>query len=144
MELGPFSRRILLTSDPGIEPTSVGVVGVVRGDITVSTDEKGRIDLGPFLARDGITKSVRLIAHRPGMKLKFERVEPEGPNHLKVKFLNEVEPLRAGGRNRWELCVEVPRGSPSGRLPDHAAVVLTIDGTSKRQIRIPVTGYATQ
>jgi hypothetical protein len=149
MELGPFSRRILLTSDPGIEPTSVGVVGVVRGDITVSTDEKGRIDLGPFPAKNGITKSVRLIAYRPGLELKLERVEPDGANHLKVKWLNKVKPPLAGGKSRWELCVEVPPGSPAGRLPDHAAVVLTIgstlpSGTPSRQIRIPVTGYATQ
>jgi hypothetical protein len=144
MELGPFSRRILLTSDPGIEPTSVVVVGVVRGDIAVSTDEKGRIDLGPFPAKNGIIKSVRLLAYRPGLDLKLERVEPAGPNHLKVKFLNIVEPPLAGGRNRWELCVEVPPGSPSGRLPDHTAVLLTIPGSTPRHIRIPVTGYATQ
>ena len=76
--------------------------------------------------------------------MKLERVEPTGPNHLKVKSLNKIEPPLAGGRNRWELSVEVPAGSPSGRLPDHTAVVLTIDSTPPRQIRIPVTGYATQ
>src|SRR5207248_9566844 len=49
MELGPFGRRVILSSDPDIEPTSVLVAGVVRGEVTVETeDERGGIILGPF------------------------------------------------------------------------------------------------
>src|SRR5262249_24765488 len=48
MELGPFGRRIDLTSDSDIDPTNVLVAGVVRGDVTVETDdERGGILLGP-------------------------------------------------------------------------------------------------
>src|SRR5207245_6900724 len=92
MELGPFVRRITLTSDPEIEPAQVVVTGVVRGDVTVGTeDDKGRIALGFFPARNGITKNVRLIAHRPGLELKVARVDPEGTSQ-KVTSLNTLAP----------------------------------------------------
>jgi hypothetical protein len=144
MELGPFGRHVDLKSDPGIEPTSVGVTGVVRGDITVGTaDDKGRIILGYFSAQKGVTRSVKLTAHRPGLELRVVRVEPEG-NPVRVKSLSELTPSLPGGRRRWELTVEVPPGSPSGRLPDHSAVRLAIPGTPPRYIRIPVVGDATQ
>ena len=145
MDLGPFRRRIRLSSDPGIEETSVLVTGVVRGDITVGTDEdKGRVDLGLFPAKYGASKTVRLAGHRPGLNLTVEKIEPEEATHVKVKSLTKLEPTVAGGRTRWDLCVEVPPGSPAGRLPAHCSVLLTISGTPPRHIRIPVTGNATQ
>lgn len=144
MDLGPFVRRIDLTSDPEIEPASVLVTGVVRGDVTVGTeDDKGRIELGFFSAKKGITKTVKLTAHRPNLKLSMGKVEP-AENPLKVKSLTELQPPLSGGRTRWELCVEVPPGGPSGKLPDHSAVLLKMDGNPPRQIRIPVQGSATQ
>lgn len=144
MELGPFGRRIDLKSDPGIEAASVLVTGVVRGDVTVGTeDDKGRIMLGFFPAKNGITKTVKLTSHRPGLDVRVERVEPEG-NPLKVKSLSKVELPLPGGRIRWELTIEVPRGSLSGALPDHSAVRLAIPGNPPRYIRIPVVGDATQ
>jgi hypothetical protein len=144
MELGPFGRRIDLKSDAGIEPTSVLVTGVVRGDVTVGTeDDKGRIMLGFFSAKRGITKSVKLTAHRPGLDLRVERVEPEG-NPLKVKSLTKLEPPLPGGRSKWELSIEVPPGTLSGALPDHSAVRLAMPGNPPRYIRIPVVGDATQ
>src|SRR5579871_6468987 len=144
MELGPFGRRIDLKSDPDIEPTSVLVAGVVRGDVTVETDdERGGILLGPFPAKNGITKVVKLTAHRPDLELKLDKVEPDGSTHLKVISLKKTS-TPVGGRTKWELTVEVPPGGPSGRLPDHSAVRLTIPGNPPRHIRIPVSGFATQ
>jgi hypothetical protein len=142
MELGPFSRRILLTSDPGIEPTAVVVSGVVRGDVTVegTEEDKGQISLGLFRAKDGITKRVRLTAQRPGMELKVDKVEG---THLLVKSLNKVPSGPVSGRTSWELCVEVPPGSPAGRL-ERTAVLLAIPGNPPRHLRIPVIGSATQ
>jgi hypothetical protein len=143
MELGPFIRRIDLSSDPDIEPTAVLVSGVVRGDVTVGNDEdRGRITLGLFSAKYGITKTVKLIAHRRGLELKVDKVEPES-GHLKVKSLKKVQATLPGGRSEWELCVEVPPGTPSGAL-DHTAVRLAISGNPPRQIRIPVIGSATR
>jgi hypothetical protein len=144
MELGPFVRWIDLTSDAGIEPASVRVTGVVRGDVTVGIeDDRGRISLGFFPAKTGTTKAVKLSAHRPGLELKVDKFEPE-ENHLRVKYLKELMPPLPGGRSRWELCVEIPPGGPSGDLPNHSAILLTIPGSVPRQIRIPVVGKATQ
>ena len=143
MELGPFVRRIELTSDTDADPSTVLVGGVVRGDVTVGTDEdKGRISLGLFPSKHGVTKTVKLTSHRPGLELKVDKVEPESA-HLRVKSLKKVSASPAGGRTEWELCIEVPPGSPSGAL-DHTAVRLTIPGNPPRQIRIPVVGSATQ
>ena len=143
MELGPFVRRIDLTSDVDPEPTTVLVGGVVRGDVTVGTDEdKGRISLGLFPAKNGVTKTVKLTSHRPGLELKVDKVEPESA-HLRVKSLKKTSGTQPGGRTEWELCLEVPPGGPSGAL-DHTAVRLTIPGNPPRQIRIPVVGGATQ
>jgi hypothetical protein len=143
MELGPFVRRIDLTSDPDIEPTVVLVSGVVRGDVTVGNDEdRGRIVLGLFSAKYGVTKAVKLIAHRPGLELKVDKVEPES-SRLKVKYLKKLQTVLPGGRAEWELCVQVPPDGPSGAL-EHTAVRLTISGNPPRQIRIPVAGGATR
>lgn len=149
MELGPFVRRIQLTGkmdgkDSDIEQATVVITGIVRGDITVeSEDERGGIALGYFPAKRGMTKTVKLSSHRPGLKLEDPKVEPEDSSRLKVKSFQQLDTSTTGGRTKWELCVEVPPGS-SGRLPDHSAVVLTIKGDQERRIRIPVTGFATQ
>src|SRR5262249_33009855 len=145
MDLGPFSRRVTLTSDPGIEPIVVHVQGVVRGEVSVGNEEdKGKIALGTFPVKRGVPdKRVRLASEQAGLDLELDRVEPEGSRYLKVKSLKKIEPA-GDGRARWELAVEVPAGCPSGKLPDHCAVLLRIPGKTPRHIRIPVTGMAYQ
>jgi hypothetical protein len=142
MELGPFSRRIKLTSDPGIDPTSVIITGVVRGDVTVegTEDDKGQIALRLFRAKHGTSKTVRLIAQRPDLELSVDKVEG---SHVRVKSFNKIPAAAASGRTSWELCIEVPPGSPAGRLTQ-TAVILRIPGNPPRHMRIPVTGSATQ
>lgn len=145
MELGPFARRIDLTSEPDIAPTNVLLAGVVRGEVTIeSEDERGGIPLGAFPAKNGTIKMVKITGHRSSLDLKVAKVEPEGSTPLKVKSLKKADAPVAGGRTKWELTVEVPPGNPSGRLPEHSAVLLTIAGTPPRHVRIPVTGFATQ
>lgn len=142
MELGPFSRRILLTSDPGIDPTSVVITGMVRGDVTVegTEEDKGQIALKLFRAKYGITKTVRLTAQRPGLELSVDKVEG---SHVRVKSFNKIPSAAGSGRTSWELCIEVPPGSPAGRL-ERTAIFLVIRGDPPRHMRIPVTGGATQ
>jgi hypothetical protein len=145
MDLGPFNRRIALTSDAAREPTIVQVHGVVRGEVTVGAEEdKGRIALGTYPARRGVPdKRVKLTSEQPGLELELARIEPEGIRYVRVKSLKKIEPT-VDGRTRWELAVEVPPGGPSGKLPEHCAVLLKIPGKTPRHIRIPITGMAYQ
>jgi hypothetical protein len=141
MELGPFSRKILLKSDPDGEESFVRLTGMVRGDIAVGSEsDEGRIRLKTFRAAAGTTKVVKVSARQPGIDLRFERIEPPAASFLRVK------PLKAVGTSglHWDLCIEVPPGCPPGKIPDHTAVILTIPGTQPRHVRIPVTGRATQ
>jgi hypothetical protein len=144
MELGPFTRRIELTS-PGVQDALAQVTGIIRGDVTVGAEEdKGKIRMGSFRSETGKTRTVRLTALQPNLNLRIDRVEPPQADYLKVKYLREVKSGTAESTKRWDLCVEVPPGSPEGTLPEHCAVILQIQGTPPRHIRIPVTGMVYQ
>jgi hypothetical protein len=145
MDLGPFHRRIMLSSDPDIEEVAVPVSGRVRGDIIVGAEEdKGKIALGSVRSRHGMVKSVRLTTLIPGLELKADRIEPDTLDYLKVKSLKRLAASSGEQGTRWELTVEVPPGAPPGDLPDHSAIYLTAGGNPPRHIRIPVTGMIYQ
>jgi hypothetical protein len=145
MELGPFTRQIVLTSAPGITDATAQVTGIIRGDVTVGAEEdKGKVRMGSFRSATGRTRTVRLTALQPNLDLRVERVEPPQADYLKVKYLREVKPATADGSKRWDLCVEVAPDSPTGMLPEHSAVILQIQGNPPRHIRIPVTGMVYQ
>lgn len=144
MELGPFTRRIELTS-PGIAEAVAQVSGIIRGDVTVGAeDDKGKIRMGSFRSELGKSRTARLTALTPNLDLRVLRVEPAQADYLKVKYLRDVKPATADGIKRWDLCVEVAPGSPPGALPEHCAVILQIQGAQPRQIRVPVTGMVYQ
>lgn len=146
LDLGPFMRRIILTSDVDIDESSVVVSGAVRGEILVGAEEdKGKIALGSFKARSGNSKVVRLTAEQSFRDLLVDRVEPvEAAGIVRVKYLKKLPPSGVDTSTRWDLCVEVPPGSPPGALPEHTAVFLRIPGAAPRFIRIPVSGTAYQ
>jgi hypothetical protein len=145
MDLGPFSRKVVLTSDPGIPEASVKVTGVVRGEVSVggSDEDQGKLVLGSFKSSAGRERTIRLTAQQSGLGLALEGTDPDTPSFVKVKSFKEVKPAVAG-RTQWDLCVEVPPGSPLGRLPEHAAVLLKIASNPHRHIRIPVAGLIYQ
>jgi hypothetical protein len=144
LDLGPFQRRIVFSSDPGIEDGSVVVSGNVRGDVVVdSPEDDGKIKLGTFPASRGVKKVVRIMALKPEMELMMERVEPETLDYLKVQSPKRVQ-SGADSKSHWELAVEIPPGSPAGPLPRHSAILLVTPGNPPRHIRIPVLGTAVQ
>ncbi len=144
MDLGPFTSKIVLTSDPDIPSGGVLVKGVVRGEITVDAVE-GKVNLGTFSVRKGVEKTVLLTAERRLSELKYLRVEPDSLGYFQVK-LKPVNAAADGSGTQWNLTVKVPRGSPAGKIPEHGAIVLElkIRGNPPRLIRIPVTGTAYQ
>jgi hypothetical protein len=142
MDLGPFTRKVVV-SGPGGLVAEVPMTGLVRGEIQVGgQDDNGRIKLGQFKARQGMKKTVRLTANRPGLKLRYERMEPDN-----LAFLNVDGPREVGtgaAVTQWDLRVEMKPGVP--RLLEHCAVVLRMSSpeSGDRLIRIPVTGAAYQ
>ena len=143
MDLGPFSRKIKLTSDPDVEESNINITGVIRGDVMVGSEaDNGRIVLGTIRASTGYNKTVKISSPLAGLTLQLERVDPSD-SFIKVKSLKPAWQSSAGG-SHWELAVEVPRGVPTGKIPDHTAVILQIPGNLPRHIRIPVTGMVYQ
>jgi hypothetical protein len=146
MELGLFSRKIILSSSPDISPGTIMITGGVRGEIAIGTEEdKGRLRLGSYRSSLGTSKSLILQAEVPGLELKQEYIKVEPPELSYMQITLEKQPATQGdSRSRWRLLVSVPANGPIGVLPEHSAILLQVPGQPPRQIRIPVTGVATQ
>src|SRR5262249_48657447 len=142
MELGPFARRIGITSDALPEEEFLLLTGAVRGDIMVGSEEdRGKIDLRSFPTRKGATKRVLVTTEVPDLDAKRDqvRIGRERLGYLKVS----LNPLpRVEGKPRWELIVQVPPGSEAGRPPDHAAILLQIPSNPPRHVRVPLAWLA--
>jgi hypothetical protein len=125
----------------------VPIVGIVRGEVTVGADsDKGKINLTSFAASSGVSKTVPIIAEKPGVELSTDekdvKVEPDSLDYLQVK-LEKQRARNADPKGRWNLTVKVPRGGPVGPLPRHSAILLKMPG-SQRNIRVPISGTAYQ
>ena len=140
LDLGPFSRNIVLTTDASPDRALAVVTGNVRGEITVGAEEdNGKVKLESFPARSGTAREVFILAQQ-AVQLKSGniKVEPSSLDYVKVS-------LKGDGDGRWLLFVKVQPGCPPGKLPADAAAVVTIhNNSSSRQIRIPITGRAYQ
>jgi len=144
LDLGILSRGVTLTSDADIEAVSMNVRGSVAGDIIVGADEdKGRVVLGSFSAKQGQVTTIRLTGLRPGLELQIDRIEPATLDYVKVKSLTKVR-TASTGTSDWNLCVEAVPGCPTGKLPTHSAIMLKMLGPNPRNIRIPLVGLAYQ
>ncbi|MCI0376344.1 MAG: hypothetical protein L0215_01930 [Gemmataceae bacterium] len=138
LDQGAFYRIIpLLVDGAPLEPSPL-LVGTVKGVVDVAGSEnRGRIQLGSFPAKDDFTKIVSLLAHK-NIKLKHESTDP---STLVVKLQKKE---LTGERQRWQLDVTVPANSILGQFAEHSAVVLKTSDDPPRFIRIPVLGNATQ
>jgi hypothetical protein len=137
LDLGPLEGTVELTSDALTGPLRLPLAGLVRGDLTVgSQDEPDRISLGRFPAARGVRRLVALTTARPDLDL---QVESRSPDYLQAS-LAETAPV--GGQKRWELTVEVAPDRAVGTLPAGSAIYLTVRGDSARRLRIPVSGQA--
>jgi hypothetical protein len=139
MDLGPFRRRVQLTSDPGLEPTQPVVTGTVRGEVTIGNPEDNdRIALGSFRAGIGKKHKVVLTTTDQGVELLTDGIEVE-PSYVKANLRRNAQ---KGSGGSWELEVEVPPNSAAGPFPPQSAVYLKVKGSPPRRIRIPITGTA--
>src|SRR5262249_42480882 len=116
LDLGPFQRKLLLTTDQEDFPTlELAVQGMVRGDVTVGTEsERDMIVLKTFPFRKGKEVTVPLESNQPDMKL---TIDSKKPDYLRVQ-LTERADLASPGKKRWDLTVTVPPNSPAGQLKD--------------------------
>jgi hypothetical protein len=141
MDLGPYVRNIVLTTDlKDVEPVTLAVTGTVLGDIEVGEGDdktRGRIVFKTFPSRDGAFAAVPVRSTRPGLKLALESTTP---SYLEA---NLRERMDKDGGVYWELSVRVPPNRVLGRLPADSAVVLKTATEPPRRIRIPVLGKAT-
>jgi hypothetical protein len=136
-DLGRFRKFIQFTSDPGIDPTSVAVGGMVRGDITVGTaDDHDMVILGSFKEDEGKSKQLPVTTTEGKLELELA----EAPEFLKVD-LKEQENAGQLGKT-WLLTVTVPPKGLTGEIPRHTRIVLKTKGERPRRLSIPVTGNA--
>lgn len=142
LDLGPFRRKIELTSDAQSTPLIFEISGSILGDVRLLTATGSqRISLGDFEVSEGKETSVMVEADRSDMKVS---VGSRYPDYLEAELseLSEEEQKDVpAGKKHWKLKVRVPKNRGEGKLPADAAIVLTIDGS--RGIRIPVLGHAT-
>jgi hypothetical protein len=139
LDLGSLERKLLITGPPDSEPAVVTVVGRVRGEVAVQGGEDGeRIDLRSFAAAKGTEKTIPLVADDANVQL---RLDSWTPSYLEVR----LEPRETtDGRRRWDLQVKVPPRAVIGALPPDAAVIMRVEGTTPRRLRLPLSGQGTQ
>jgi hypothetical protein len=146
MDLGPFTHKIVLTSDQRDFPkNTVTLDGTVRGDIKVGgveaedqrvQRERDKIVLRIFRSDRGTTQSIPIESAQTGTKLSVDSVTP---SYLEA-VLTPVEQSASG--DRWNLTLTVPPNRVTGRLPVDSVVVLKTSNVPPRRIRIPVLGRA--
>ncbi|HEV8060867.1 MAG TPA: hypothetical protein VGP68_13390 [Gemmataceae bacterium] len=150
MDLGPFYRKFWLSrikEEP--EELLLTAVGDVRGELIVgSPEDRGRVNVKTFRSNSGTSKTVTILAEKPGMELDLKdvRVLPENvQEHMSVRLEKVNRSSGSDQRNRWHLHVELKPGFPPGKMPEGSAVYLQIAGSNPpRQIRIPLMGMAYQ
>jgi hypothetical protein len=152
IEWGRFQRTVQLSStDPGIEPVQVQVMGEVEGDVSIGiNNEGGTINLGPFRRTHGIGNAINLETDEKSIDLELDQAR--NPKFLKVTL---SEPQETAGHRSWVLRVKVPPNAARGEFPrpdnpdyrDSAIYVKTKGGktgSSHRSIRVPVRGVANE
>lgn len=136
LDLGPFHRKIELTSDALPIPLTLEVHGTVVGDIRLlSATGSQRIDLQDFDVAVGKSHTVTVESDRQEMELSIGSKSPE---YLEVKLVRNGV---VNGKKQWLLTVVVPKNRAEGRLPNTSEIILKTE--SGRGIRIPVHGHAT-
>jgi hypothetical protein len=140
LDLGDFSRRIILTSSDqeffsDVHEVTLDLKGHVQGEVSVGVaSDKSKVNLGVYPVTRGTNTVVLVETHKPGLKLK--KVE-QIPSFLDVE-LNESG-VSFGGV-RYKMKVVVPPNQ--GTLPDDSAIILETQDKPSRKVRIPVVGTA--
>jgi len=146
--VGPFGRRILLTSrDAGVVDKAVVISGHVEGVVRVAeTDtEAGGVNFSTFRSSKGKKKMVVLESEVKGLKLEVD-------TERTAKFLSASVRLdaRRGEEERWQLLIEVLPDKARGPFPrseegykDCAVYLKALEkGKPPRLVRVAVQGIA--
>jgi hypothetical protein len=141
MAMGPFMRKVVLTTDQEDFPSlTINVQGIVRGDFKIGTeDDQHRVILKTFSARRGTSVTVPIVTNLTGVVL---QVKSKKPDYLLVHLQAKQRETGDVGQ-RWDLLVTVPPGRAAGPLARDSEIILSSQGQSYRMIRIPVRGTAT-
>jgi hypothetical protein len=146
LELGTFLRTLSLEVRDNREllhPPLPTVRGRVQGEIKVGTfQDDGAITLR--VKTDRLTRATGKIWVKPGVKLEYDGFTPKGLNLEvdKANFFKEAPPAdRVPGWNALEFQIIVPPGLEPGPLPEDSAILLRVEGSTRR-IRIPLIGSA--
>jgi len=133
MDQGAFHHTVSFLLDNEKVP-GPQIFGTVKGDIIIgNTEDRGKVDLKIFRAKEGVTRTVSLWTDD---KVNLQK-ESQVPATLEVK-LNKEE--KAGNRVKWGLEVTVPPNTQFGAFPEESVVILRVMTVPPRFIRIPVTG----
>jgi hypothetical protein len=148
LDMGLFLRPAPVTITSNGQPVDVPLPllkAFVHGDVSLGPEnEGGRIDLGVFSAKTGITKRVTLLAP-PDADVTFVGCEP-------VLLDTDVELKKlalVGGKAQWQLIVTAKSNRDPGLLPENGVLILRCDmpatqirPATTRLARIPVIGTA--
>jgi hypothetical protein len=146
LELGTFLRTPALEvwgNGERLQGLSIPTVrGRVQGDIKIGTfQDDGAITLR--VKTNLLTRATGKIWVKRGVKLEYEGFTPKGLN-LEVdtkNFLKKVDADSLPGWDALEIQLAVPAGLEPGPLPEDSAILLRIEGSTRR-IRIPLIGSA--
>ena len=98
-----------------------------------NTEDRGKVDLKIFPAKEGTTKSIALWTD--------DKIILEPESQMPARLQVHVKKAEKNGLNvKWLLEVTVPPNSHYGAFSDESVIILRIQGTPPRFIRIPVTG----
>ena len=133
MDQGAFQHTLSLNVD-GEKIVGPQISGTVKGDIIIGNHEdRGKADFKIFRAKEGVTRTFPLWTDDKVTLVKESQV----PATLEIK-LNKEE--SAGNRAKWALEVTVPPNTQYGAFPDESVVILRVETTPPRFLRIPVVG----
>jgi hypothetical protein len=130
LDQGPFRHEVtfLLDDEPIHGPQ---ILGKAKDGI-VDSSNGGKVDLDTFRAKEGVERTVSLWTDEKIIL----KTESQIPATLDVEIKGE----KAGPRTKWLLKVKVPPSSQFGVFPEDSVIILRIQTTPPRFIRIPVTG----
>ena len=137
-DLGRFRRQVVVSSEPGIDPVTVVVTGIVHGDVAVGgSEDRELVDLGSFERQEGATRHITLSTVNGKLELEVE----SSPDFLQAQLEEQAKDEGLLGKT-WTLTVKVPPDTLAGPVPLYTAIILKTKGERPRRIRVPVIGTA--
>ena len=118
LDQGPIYHTVNFLLDDEKVPGPL-VVGNVRGDVLVgSAEERGKVDLKTFRAKEGAHRTVSLWTEDDQVILE---TESHAPRTLEIKL---TKGEKIGSRTKWQLEVTVPPSTQFGAFSEESVIIL--------------------